>query len=292
LAPDPWFESPSGWLRKPDFKRTEQKAGTFQLKRSSMLAALNMKSLFYTTFKKRWFALNIQTNIMTYYDSASKYEQSLLGAIDLSIISTVRPSIVLDAPPNSIDLVSADQVYTLVADSFELMCKWAYVINNVLTHLKDRKDIKHIVEGSFYETNKLSLYTNRADKNSGGDATAGTSDGFIRRLDFSPTELVYNIMAYADPHRVADNSNNTTTRTSVDSRNSLNTNNIYDNNPELLEFYEKVVYALIHTIPTGITAQTFCALKPSAKVFGVRPGQHSNTDLVSTFDTNEWSMMM
>jgi hypothetical protein len=243
LAPDPWFESPCGWLRKPDFKRTEQKAFTTQAhftpKRSSMLT---IKALFQSAFKKRWFELNIHSNQLGYFDSANKFEQSHLGSIDLNRVRCLRPSVVFDAPPNSIDLVCSDHVYTLVADSYELMCKWAYVIERILVKLRDAVEIKSIVETAFLDRQSSLLSPQKTV------SSAATVSKLIRRLDFSPHELVTNIMAYADPERSAT-----------------------ELNPQLRAFFAKVVFSLQHTL--DIAPQIFCAIR------AIGAG-HSREDLV------------
>ena len=129
--PDPWFNKPRGWLRKPDFKRDAQKRST--------LAAGTGRGLFDSflpgnTYNRRYFVLDTEKKMLWYYmdDSSSEVK----GEVDLKEIVAIDISHVHDAPSHSLDLISADRHYTVTADSQEIMLKWAYAISLLLGKYK------------------------------------------------------------------------------------------------------------------------------------------------------------
>lgn len=125
--PDPWFNKPRGYLRKPDFKRDAQKRAT--------LAAGTGRGLFDSfmpgnTFNRRYFVLDKEKKMLWYYQDENSSDSK--GEVDLKEIIAVDLSHIHDAPSHSIDLISAERHYTVTADSQEIMLKWAYAIKLLL----------------------------------------------------------------------------------------------------------------------------------------------------------------
>lgn len=120
--PDPWFKKPSGWLKKPDFKRKGQEIAYVKNPDPSVVPGDGGA---YAGYRLRYFLFDIDTKQLSYFkNSEPSCPES--GNIDLSYIIDVQPSVVFDAPDNSIDLISADRIYTLVAETKPIMLKWAY----------------------------------------------------------------------------------------------------------------------------------------------------------------------
>jgi hypothetical protein len=177
-----WFRNPRGWLSKPDFKRSaQQRRATID---NSILKNFSVKSLFTKGYTRRWFVLNIETSILEYFesDNEGKSKHARLGMIDLSDVSGVdSPSNLHDAPPFSIDLLSQNQVYTLAADSAEIISNWTIVLTREIEKLRCQREIR----------------ANRVHN----VALSQRTNAVSARSDFSPSELVHSIMSFCDPHR-------------------------------------------------------------------------------------------
>ena len=85
--PDPWFNKPRGWLRKPDFKRDAQKRST--------LAAGTGRGLFDSfmpgnTYNRRYFVLDAEKKMLWYYMDESSPD--VKGEVDLKDIVAIDVS--------------------------------------------------------------------------------------------------------------------------------------------------------------------------------------------------------
>ena len=118
-SPDAWFNAPKGWLKKPDFKRAEQKRDAVERRQSIVKESggvqrrssisLVKDALGLSGYKDRWFVLDSKKRLMTYYkDTKDGTPES--GRIDISRIVDIQYSEIHDAPEFSLDLVSIDQV--------------------------------------------------------------------------------------------------------------------------------------------------------------------------------------
>ena len=131
-APNTWFDQPSGWLLKPNFKRVEQKRAAWDqlapltsLGRSGAVASLTTKA----AYTKRYFRVDDGKDgkpALHYYKSPT--DGTPAGSIRLSEIITITLSRVADAPPHALDLVGTSQVYTLAAESLADATRWVLVI--------------------------------------------------------------------------------------------------------------------------------------------------------------------
>jgi hypothetical protein len=124
--PESWFEEPSGWLSKPDFKRKEQKLAAYKDGKkpgSGMMGSIMKKG-----YSRRFFVLNGMA--LEYYREIDATTPA--GAVSLSDVLSVETSIVNDAPANSIDLRTADHLYTLAADSEVDMINWAVAVTSII----------------------------------------------------------------------------------------------------------------------------------------------------------------
>jgi hypothetical protein len=85
----------------------------------------------YSGYRQRYFVLDMEKHTLTYYkNNESGCPES--GSLDLSYVTSVEPSAVFDAPDNSIDLVSSERHYTLVAESRSLILKWAFAFRMII----------------------------------------------------------------------------------------------------------------------------------------------------------------
>lgn len=88
-----------------------------------------VKGTMSSRYKKRWFTLSTEKRCLIYYkDDAPDQMES--GFIDISQIIDVQRSVMADAPPHSIDLVSAEKYFTVAAETEAQMVLWAYAINS------------------------------------------------------------------------------------------------------------------------------------------------------------------
>lgn len=129
--PDKWFNNPRGWLYKPDYKREAQR-------RSSIVSGKGQnvfQRLMSKAYQKRWFALDSSSKLLRYYYDSSELNER--GFIDITSITNVDVSHLQDAPPFSIDLISADVHYTITADNSKNMYRWALAIRRLLPDFKE-----------------------------------------------------------------------------------------------------------------------------------------------------------
>eukprot|EP01035_Chromulina_nebulosa_P016896 gene16896-22385_t len=145
--PDSWFNNPTGWLYKPNFKRESQEKASVIEHANKNTTPFSWKRLITgSPYKKRWFRLDMSVGILNYYKSEVDAES--LGDIDLSIITDIQYSQVFDAPEFSLDLISADRHYTVAAESHSQMVRWAYAFTLVLnakTTAKSKQNIQKSV---------------------------------------------------------------------------------------------------------------------------------------------------
>eukprot|EP00618_Florenciella_parvula_P026676 CAMPEP_0119487950 /NCGR_PEP_ID=MMETSP1344-20130328/13878_1 /TAXON_ID=236787 /ORGANISM="Florenciella parvula, Strain CCMP2471" /LENGTH=192 /DNA_ID=CAMNT_0007522855 /DNA_START=57 /DNA_END=631 /DNA_ORIENTATION=+ len=126
--PDQWFDQPQGWLSKPDFKRAEQDlasyaTGSYKGKSSMMASMMGKKS-----FTKRFFVL--ESSSLKYYREMTS--DTPAGAVRLEDVLEITASIVPDADKYSFDLRTADRIFTLSAESNEMMVKWALAVSQAI----------------------------------------------------------------------------------------------------------------------------------------------------------------
>lgn len=173
-----WFYNPKGWLLKPDFKRpAQQRRVTVD---NSILRNFSVKSLFSKGYQRRWFVLNTETSVLEYFESDSVGRAKLkpLGIIDLSAVTDVIPSTVFDAPPFSIDLISPGKVYTLAADSADVISNWTTVLCREIEKLRCQREIRANRTLKTLDTKQHNRYA---------------------RPDCQPAELVKSIMSCYSP---------------------------------------------------------------------------------------------
>jgi hypothetical protein len=127
-----------GTLLKPDFKRTSQTIdGIKNGHRPNFLTQLwKPKDPVTGSYFPRHFRLS--KGVLTYSDSPDNLESSAAasGTVNLDTISSIKQSVVWDAPPFSLDLVSAERHYTLVASDEEDMLVWSYAFGHSCAELK------------------------------------------------------------------------------------------------------------------------------------------------------------
>jgi hypothetical protein len=90
-----------------------------------------------------------------YGDETEKDEK---GYIDLKEIVDIQYSTVFDAPPFSLDLITSEKHYTIVAESNNSMLLWAYALTTVLkkqTDSPNKKSVKISSEGFKFEKHGL-----------------------------------------------------------------------------------------------------------------------------------------
>ena len=116
--------------------------------------------------------LLLNSPVLCYYEGDT--ELSLLGQIDLNTVSEVRPSILRDAPPNALDLVGEEKVYTVAADSFDEMARWAFVINREINRLKDQAHVRSI----------------------GDNLSIDYETMLMKRVEFPPSLVIESIMGH------------------------------------------------------------------------------------------------
>lgn len=105
--PDPWFQKPSGWVKKPQsFKRP-----------TNILSAYN----------HRWFVLDIARHKFSYHrDDHELTSES--GFIDMTTITDIRPSALFDAAECALDLLSSERIYTIITKSQATMIRWGVAL--------------------------------------------------------------------------------------------------------------------------------------------------------------------
>ncbi len=82
-------------------------------------------------YHTRYFVLDTSNRILTYYkdDQPSTKER---GIVNMNQIIDVQLSQVYDAPQFSLDLISDEHHYTIVADSVYSMVRWAFAFKLAL----------------------------------------------------------------------------------------------------------------------------------------------------------------
>jgi len=131
-----WLENPQGFLLKPDFKRKLQHVGAGGKKLQTSVRSLRIH-LPGNSYKSRWFVLDGM--ILRYF--RTQHDDQELGAIHLASVNAVLPSSIADAPEHALDLVCADRIYTIAANTREDMVRWATVLTLVVCVI----DIKYII---------------------------------------------------------------------------------------------------------------------------------------------------
>ncbi|KAH8076397.1 hypothetical protein JL721_396 [Aureococcus anophagefferens] len=144
---DPWLREPHGFLVKPDFKRHEQSRSHYERddavvgsqRRGSKEQASNAGVLASVIgmasrggFHRRYFRL--EKNELSYYRGLT--DKARLGAVDLRDVEDVRLSRVEDAPSHALDLVAADRVFTVGADTRAELARWALAICSRIAELE------------------------------------------------------------------------------------------------------------------------------------------------------------
>jgi hypothetical protein len=163
---------------KPDFKRpAQQRRATID---NGILKNFSVKGFFTTGYKRRWFILNTETSMLEYFESdhVGRSKHVRLGVIDLNDVKSIEASRVFDAPPYSIDLQCSSNVYTLAADSAEIISNWNVVLSKEIDKLRCQREIR----------------ANRVNHSI-------APQRYITRSDFPPHQLVSTIMSYCDPQR-------------------------------------------------------------------------------------------
>ena len=148
--PDTWFHQPKGYLSKPDFKRPEQARAN----RDKGVQVRNLKNVFKSAFTKRFFVIEGE-RLIYYKDKSSPVES---GSIYLNTIERIEESIIHDAPPNSIDLLTADRCYTLACETSADKQKWVLALASVKELNKPERPRYQVVNVTFPE--KELLYMN------------------------------------------------------------------------------------------------------------------------------------
>ncbi len=102
-----------------------------------------------STYNTRYFVLDVSNRILRYYkdDKPSTPES---GTVNMNDIIDVQLSQVYDAPEFSLDLISNERHYTVVADSHASMVRWAFAFN-----LARKKD-KHVTSSASYSPGSMS----------------------------------------------------------------------------------------------------------------------------------------
>ncbi|KAK7248871.1 hypothetical protein SO694_000422102 [Aureococcus anophagefferens] len=144
---DPWLREPHGFLVKPDFKRHEQSRSHYERddavvgsqRRGSKEQASNAGVLASVIgmasrggFHRRYFRL--EKNELSYYRGLT--DKARLGAVNLRDVEDVRLSRVEDAPSHALDLVAADRVFTVGADTRAELARWALAICSRIAELE------------------------------------------------------------------------------------------------------------------------------------------------------------
>ena len=120
-------------MLKPDFKRSAQ------------VKAPDGLTKYFTNsrYNKRWFVLD-KTQLKLFFYLHDK--TTLRGEIDLKSITSIQISTVFDAPKNSLDLCSNDNMkYTITAKDEEEMIEWAYVLHKAI-HLSEETASQTILD--------------------------------------------------------------------------------------------------------------------------------------------------
>lgn len=173
-----WFSHPKGWLMKPDFKRpAQQRRATID---NGILRNFSVKGLFSSGYKRRWFVLDTETSVLEYFesDAVGRSKHARLGVIDLNEVTRIEPSRVYDAPSFAIDLQCADHVYTLAAESAEIIADWTAVLMKEIEKLRCQREIR----------------ANRINHSM-------SPEKYITRSDFPPQQLVDTILSFHDEQR-------------------------------------------------------------------------------------------
>ena len=135
-SPDSWFDAPQGYLLKPDFQREQQKRAFIE---SGSYKAWGGGLLSTPAFNKRWFVLD-QTNLeLKYYASGTSLDVCK-GRINLKDVESMSFSKVCDAPEHSLDLITADQHYTLVGECAADILRWAHAFQKAKPSLESESE--------------------------------------------------------------------------------------------------------------------------------------------------------
>lgn len=130
-SPDTWFNSPSGWLYKPNYKRDAQLKSNVVAQTITHSKPFSFKRLVTgSPYNKRWFRLDMKNRVLSYY--SSQFDEEMAGQVDLCTILEIQYGQVHDAPDFSLDLISSDRHYTIAAESHASMVKWAYALKLAL----------------------------------------------------------------------------------------------------------------------------------------------------------------
>ena len=224
----PRWDHPCGWLLKPDFKRKEQRRATIDNSNIST-TSFKLKSLFSSTYKRRWFVLCRERSVLEYFAAENSAavqatHQTPLGQINLKSVISIRPSIVVDAPNHSLDLICTDIHYTIVPESLEEKNYWMVVLNRELKSIEDWNTICEL------ENRINQRLTNKSPTNAS-------------KYDYSPLELCSALLSFHRP-----------------------TTAVKEVSPGLYEFFSNVIRCLL--IPsvadqsTTHTVRTNCCTKP------------------------------
>ena len=122
------MEEPKGFLLKPDFKRKEQHVGAGGKKLINSVRSIHFRMPGASTYRPRWFVLDGIT--LRYYKAET--DEIEAGSIHLANVNAILPSRVSDAPEHALDLVCADRIYTIAANTREDLVRWATVLTLVL----------------------------------------------------------------------------------------------------------------------------------------------------------------
>ena len=206
---------PAGWLLKPDFKRSDQRSGGdssvsgkryLSERRPSLTQKAKRKlarareALTGEPFRRRWFLLHPESNIIYYFHNPKHAEEYLqicktkstetattseestdptshstlpLGSIDLSKVVAIRESSVKDAPYEAnfaFDLISPDRKWTLSAENESSASCWVHAIVTSL-HWGDKlgPDILHTRSSHLRRSQVGSATTDKDDEQDSND---------------------------------------------------------------------------------------------------------------------------
>jgi hypothetical protein len=132
-------------MKKPRYGRTAQEKSVVQ-------KGTTFTSVLGSGYNKRWFVLDKKNRRLTYFKTEDiKIPEQ--GYIDLNAIIDVQISKVYDAPDYSLDLISDDRHYTIVAESHDMMLKWALALHAAIPESSLSQDINL---NSLFERDTLS----------------------------------------------------------------------------------------------------------------------------------------
>jgi len=121
-------DTKSGCLSKPSYARTSQTKRAINSGRNPSALAKFVKTG--PVYRQHYFVLLEDTYVLEYYEDATKKKKK--GELDLRAMEGLCLSAVVDAPPNSIDLMDTKQHYTLAAESENDMLLWAIALRRCL----------------------------------------------------------------------------------------------------------------------------------------------------------------